>query len=159
MNSENFTEKLYEAVQKADTIAVSAHINADGDAIGSTLAMASALEAMGKKPVVFLYYKGSKYDYIIDRDKIYSENKQLVKADVFIALDCGDIFRLGNKGRAVFEGASVTFNIDHHISNIGYGDYNYVFPEASSACELVYKVIKDFPGFKLTKHIAECLYT
>ncbi|MCD7779020.1 MAG: bifunctional oligoribonuclease/PAP phosphatase NrnA [Clostridiales bacterium] len=159
MNSENFTQKLYDALQKAETIALSAHINADGDAIGSTLAMAAALEAMGKKPVVFLYYKGSKFDYILDREKIYTGNKQTVKPDVFISLDCGDIFRLGDKGRSVFENSPLTFNIDHHISNIGYGDYNYIFPEASSTCELVYEVIKGFPGFKLTKYIAECLYT
>ncbi|MCD7905332.1 MAG: bifunctional oligoribonuclease/PAP phosphatase NrnA [Clostridiales bacterium] len=159
MNSESFSEKLFEAVKKAETIAVSAHINADGDAIGSSLAMASALEALGKKPVVFLYYKGGRFDYILDRNKVFAGDKLALRPEVFIVLDCGDIYRLGDEGRTVFDNSDVTFNIDHHISNIGYGDYNFVFPDASSTCELVYEVLTGLPGFKLTKYIAECLYT
>ena len=53
--------------------------------------------------------------------------------DLFIALDCGDKERLGeSKGLAekVF-----TVNIDHHISNTGFGELNFVDAEASSASE------------------------
>ena len=46
--------------------------------------------------------------------------------------------------------------IDHHISNQSFADENYIFPQASSASELVFELI---PRERLTKEIAECIYT
>ena len=74
---------------------------------------------------------------------------------MFIALDCGDTGRLGNAAK-YFEKAKKTVCIDHHVSNANFADLNYVFPEASSTCELVFELIDKE---KLTKEIAECLYT
>ena len=48
-----------------------------------------------------------------------------------------------------------TFCVDHHISNQNFADANYIFPEASSTCELVYELIDEE---KITKEIAECIY-
>ncbi|MCD8090072.1 MAG: bifunctional oligoribonuclease/PAP phosphatase NrnA [Clostridiales bacterium] len=158
MNDE-FTKKLCDAVNRAETVVISAHINADGDAVGSTLAMSAFVEALGKKPVVFIHFKGSKYDYILNKSRLFSGSRADLKPDVFIALDCGDRERLGDEGKALFEKSAVTFNIDHHISNTGYGNYNFVFPKASSTCELVYEIITRKPGFVLDKYTAECLYT
>ncbi len=155
----DFTKKLCEAVKEAETVVISAHINADGDAVGSTLAMSAFVEYLGRKPVVFVHFKGNKYDYILDRSKLFSGNKEDLEPDVFIALDCGDKDRLGAEGKALFERAETTFNIDHHISNRSFGDYNFVFPGASSTCELVYEIITGLEDFKPDKYIAECLYT
>ena len=75
--------------------------------------------------------------------------------DLFIALDCGDMSRLGFSS-VLFEQAKATFCVDHHISNQGCGDVNYIVPSASSACELVFDLIS---YDRITKEIAECLYT
>ena len=74
--------------------------------------------------------------------------------DLFIALDCGDAGRLGMAGQ-YFEVAKSTFCVDHHISNQSFADFNYIFPNASSTCELVYQLLD---SSKITKEIAECIY-
>ena len=74
--------------------------------------------------------------------------------DLFIALDCGDAGRLGLAGQ-YFEVAKSTFCVDHHISNQSFADFNYIFPNASSTCELVYQLLD---SSKITKEIAECIY-
>jgi phosphoesterase RecJ-like protein len=81
----------------------------------------------------------------IQEEKVY---------DLFIALDCADASRLGFS-YGLFEKATTTCCVDHHISNVGYGNENYIVPEASSTAELVYRLIdKEM----ITKEIAECLY-
>ena len=59
--------------------------------------------------------------------------------DLFIALDCGDTGRLGNAAK-YFESAKHTYCVDHHVSNQAFAEENYIFPEASSTCELVYEL-------------------
>jgi phosphoesterase RecJ-like protein len=51
-----------------------------------------------------------------------------------------------------------TINIDHHISNKGYGKLNYIEPDAAATGEIVYKFIKEMQ-FAINKDIADCLYT
>lgn len=74
--------------------------------------------------------------------------------DLFIALDCGDVDRLGLSGQ-YFEVAKSTFCVDHHISNQSFADFNYIFPNASSTSELVYQLMDES---RITKEIAECIY-
>ena len=73
--------------------------------------------------------------------------------DLFIALDCGDVDRLGLSGQ-YFEVAKSTFCVDHHISNQSFADFNYIFPNASSTSELVYQLMDES---RITKEIAECI--
>lgn len=151
-----FAKALEEKIQKSDVIAVSAHINADGDAVGSTLAMAALVEKLGKKPIVFISFKGDKYDYILNRDKLFTGDKDSLDPDLFIVLDCGNDDRLGEL-KDVFMRSALKFNIDHHISNLCFGDYNLVVPSASSTCELVYEVASLIND--IDKYMAECIYT
>jgi phosphoesterase RecJ-like protein len=74
---------------------------------------------------------------------------------LFIVLDCGDIGRIGDAAK-YFNSADYTVCIDHHISNNAFADENYVFPDASSTCELVFELLDES---RITKEIAECLYT
>ncbi len=64
------------------------------------------------------------------------------------------IFKASGVGNIA--GSYVLDGIDHHISNQSFADENYIFPEASSASELVFELI---PRERLTKEIAECIYT
>ena len=68
------------------------------------------------------------------------EAKDDVIFDLFIAEDCGDLGRLGNAAK-YFENAKSTLCIDHHVSNSSFADENYIFPKASSTCELVFELI------------------
>ena len=60
--------------------------------------------------------------------------------DLFIAMDCGDEKRLGNAAR-YFQEAKHTACIDHHVSNQSFAEENYIFPDASSTCELICELL------------------
>jgi phosphoesterase RecJ-like protein len=75
--------------------------------------------------------------------------------DLFIVLDCGSPDRLGDAAKYL-DRAAHTVCIDHHISNNAFCEENYIFPDASSTCELVFDLMEQDA---ITKEIAECLYT
>lgn len=142
---------------EANTVAISGHVRPDGDCVGSCLATYNYIKEYFPHVKVSLYldpipniFKFMKYsEEIINdcgEDKVY---------DLFIAQDCGDGSRLGDAYK-YFETAKHTICIDHHISNQSFAEHNYIFPEASSTCELIFDLI---PYERISKAIAECIYT
>jgi len=152
---ETFSTDIYEIWTKGENVVISTHLNPDGDAVGAVFALAMALAKIGAKPVVLIENYSEKFDFIKGTEYVYNENYDNLKPDVFIAVDCGSKDRLG-KSMSVFDRANVTFNIDHHISNDNFAENNIVLGKASSSCEVVYEIIKNF--CVLDKDIAEALY-
>ena len=133
---------IYVECKNAKTIAISAHIRPDGDAIGSCMALALYLRKRIPDAEVDVYLDPilDVYDCIRDVKTIMHEPRTNVTYDVFIVVDCepGRI----SFGHELFESALKKINIDHHNTNVpGGGDVNYVNPESGSAAELVYEVI------------------
>jgi len=95
---------------------------------------------MGKKAVVMLEGYAEKYNIIPGREYLY-DWKSPLELNVFVALDCADIERLGSF-RGFFEKAVTTVCIDHHETNNGFADYNYILADASSTAEMVFEVIE-----------------
>ncbi|MBQ7266243.1 MAG: bifunctional oligoribonuclease/PAP phosphatase NrnA [Firmicutes bacterium] len=147
---------LKEDILNAETICIAGHTNPDGDAVSSTLALALAVEQLGKKPYILLEDYSDEFDVLDGRKYIYSLSYDELAPDLFIASDCGDKERLGEAAK-VFDRAKKTWNIDHHVSNTSFAQVNVVEPASSSACEVVYETVKDF--IKLDKNIATALYT
>ncbi len=152
----NSFEEIYAVFNDSTSIAIAGHQNPDGDAIGACLALALALKKCGKDVTVLLEpYKGM-YDVIPGKNLILAPEKyDMVDAELFVALDCGDLMRLG-EAASVFGRTAKQVNIDHHISNGYYGQYNFVDGEASSTCELIYRLLRDVVD--LDKDIATALY-
>ena len=139
------------------TFLVSSHINLEGDALGSELALASLLKRLGKK--VFVLNQDSapaEYSFLPGLKSVIHENSPL-EYDVAILADCSDISRIGKITKVIKKDA-LMINIDHHISNTKFGDINWVEPYASCACEIVYKLFKHLK-MKINKAEALLLYT
>lgn len=136
-------------------ILISPHVKPDGDAIGSSLATAILLKKLGKNPIVLLDSFNSKFDILPGLEFVFSGNTDDINYDVFIALDCGSKERLGEHVQ-LFEKSKIKINIDHHISNNLYGDYNFVSVKSSSTCEMVFNVFNDF--VTIDKDAATCIY-
>ena len=132
--------ELLKECKGASRIGISGHIRPDGDCVGSCLGLYLYLKKnLPESEVsVFLENPPEIFSEIKGFDEICKE-ASADTFDVFFALDCG-ADRLGDF-QPMFDGATKKINIDHHISNIGCGDVNYVVPTASSASELVYDVI------------------
>ncbi|WP_448901859.1 DHH family phosphoesterase [Eubacterium sp.] len=148
---------IKELIGDAKTIGIAGHIRPDGDCIGSCMTLYNYIEKNFPDIQVKVYLEKikDKFLFIKNSDKIDSNGYDGTKYDLFFSLDCADLERLG-LNKEFFEHAKRTACIDHHISNGGYADYNYILPNASSACEVLYDLL-DVNLFD--KSIAEPMYT
>ncbi|HIY04632.1 MAG TPA: bifunctional oligoribonuclease/PAP phosphatase NrnA [Candidatus Anaerotignum merdipullorum] len=148
----NTKEEILRCVEQAKSIQIAGHTNPDGDAIGACLALGAALEAAGKTVTVLLEPYAKKYE-VIPNQHLVRQAEQ--KADLFLALDCGDAERLG-AAKEWFDQADCQINLDHHRSNTYFAQWNYVDAEASSTCEIVYEFLQG--TYPMDTKIAAALY-
>lgn len=148
---------LEEILRDAETIAVAGHIRPDGDCIGSCLGVYQYIRANhpGKECVVYLDHVPERFRFLPGADKVRHPGKKKKVYDLFLALDCADRERL-DEAEHYFTEAKHKICMDHHISNTGFADEDYIFPNASSACEIVFEAMDPE---KITKEVAECLYS
>ena len=137
-------KKIAEAVRKYNNFLITAHVNLEGDALGSELAFYSLLKKLGKKAAIInedsVPYG---YDFLPGKDRIIklSRRSNKLSFDCFCFLDCSDLKRTGEIYRLNTQDKPV-LNIDHHISNQMFGDVNWVDPRASSCSEMIYRLYK-----------------
>ncbi len=137
---------------------IASHVNPDGDAIGSLVAMGLALEESGKE--VVMYNESpipSPYRFLTGVDQVTCDTHSLKNCDVAIVIDCGDIQRLGLVAGKIDDFSRV-INIDHHATNNEFGHLKLVDPKACASAELIYRLIIDM-GLTITTPIASALYT
>jgi phosphoesterase RecJ-like protein len=153
MMSRTLTEKIH----AADRLALVTHASPDGDAVGSTLALALALRALGKTVTVLSKEPVPENLMFLPLAEEYGLTSVMPpETELLLALDCGNKERLSMER----EGFDTVFkiNLDHHVSNDLYGDLNHVDPTASSTAEMVTELIEALGG-TLSVAMAECLYT
>ena len=150
-------KKINGAIDSAKNIAIFFHINPDGDAIGSSLALKFALTKMGKNVDVYSQDKIEENYSLIDAQKhIITEitNKQY---DLGIVVDCPELKRIGTMSK-VFGNCKTSMNIDHHLNNSNFADIVLSKPTASSTCEIIFELFKKLK-IDFTEEIYKCLYT
>ncbi|WP_026504627.1 DHH family phosphoesterase [Butyrivibrio sp. NC3005] len=149
--------KIEEVIGEVSTIGISGHVRPDGDCIGSCMGMYLYLKKIypNARIDVFLEKIPEVYNYIPGvetiRDDFVTDVEQY---DAFLILDTGKDRTLG--AEKYYDNAKKRINIDHHKSNPGIGDWKYIYPMASSACELAYELMD--PS-RIDKEIAMTLYT
>lgn len=146
--------KFIEKIEGADTIAIGGHVRPDGDCVGSCMGLFGYLadHYPEKKVCVYLEEIPEAFDYL-KIDEAMSEKAD--KYDLFIALDCGSIDRLG-EAQEIFEKAVDTVCVDHHISNTNFAKENIVKANASSTCEILCELL---PMDKIGTFSAIAFYT
>ena len=136
---------------------VSSHVGLEGDALGAELAVASLLEALGKKAVIFNEDRPpAEYGFLPHRTAIRPPTQGFAY-DAAVIVDCSDISRTGKVSQMIRKGKPLV-NIDHHVSNTRFGTINWVVPGASCASEMVYRLFEALK-VKIKKPDAICLYT
>ncbi len=147
---------IHEAVLRRSRFLITSHARPDGDSIGSQVAMAAALRALGKSarminrdapPPAYLALPGVAAIEVADRVRDGDE------VDACIVMECSDLARPGVAGLDRF----FLINIDHHAGNTLYGAVNW-FDESAAACgEMVADVI-DVLDVPWTREIGSGLY-
>jgi phosphoesterase RecJ-like protein len=149
--------EIKDAILAAQDILLITHVNPDGDAIGSTLALHTALGKMEKRSVCVCDGRiVEKYYYMNKAGILYRPEEQQKRFDLAIAIDCADQNRMGEADK-LFLDAGKSINIDHHNTNEGFGHINLI-KNVSSSGEIVYELIEVL-GCGMDAVTAECLYT
>ncbi|MBI3606317.1 MAG: bifunctional oligoribonuclease/PAP phosphatase NrnA [Nitrospirae bacterium] len=156
--------KAIQAIQKNQTFMVTTHCNPEGDALGSSLALALFLNQLGKKARVVIkdpipYF----LDFLPEKGLITQSSAIPGRFDIICVCDCGDIERTGyfknpGPGEKIDYPAGEVINMDHHVTNTNFGTINWIEGEASATGEMVYDLIHAMKG-SITPAIATAIYT
>lgn len=147
-------QHIVDAIRTRQRFVISSHSRPDGDSIGSQLAAAYALRALGKQvtvinadpaPPPLMQFPGVADITIADRaDGDF---------DAAIIMECGDLARTGVAGLERF----FVINIDHHPGNTAYGQLNWFNARAAACAELVFDLVRALQ-VPLTRDIATHIY-
>ena len=134
--------RLDEKLAGVSSVGISGHVRPDGDCAGSTLAVYNYIRTYYPEVSVELYLESipSVFNFLQNADKICNTSVEDKEFDLFIALDSADLGRMGDNEK-YFHSAKRTLCIDHHVSNPHFAQDNYIVPDASSTCELVFDII------------------
>ena len=157
MNHENALEEMLEHLRKAPKVALFSHISPDGDCTGSMLAIGLALEKMGKE---VSFYNPTIVPSYLSFLPGSSRIKQVLPSPqpkILLFVDCTDLGRV-NLSRSDISADSIVLNLDHHISNLYFGDLNWVDADASAVGEVALTLINQL-GVEIDRDIATNLYT
>jgi phosphoesterase RecJ-like protein len=150
-------QQIVEAIQLRSRFVISSHSRPDGDSIGSQLAMALALRALGKEvrvinrdeaPGPLLAFPGVPEIELSDRVDETADGFEAA-----IIMECGDLARTGVSGLERF----FVINIDHHPGNTEYGHINWFDSSAAACGEMVFDLIKAL-GVTLSTPMATHIY-
>lgn len=166
---EKTVEKIRSLVNSASTVVITCHMSPDGDAIGSSLALAHVLRRLGKdvrvvtpdmvpRTLMFLPEMRDAVAFTMDEQRARSaiSNAQLV-----FCLDYNRLARIDRLAEPLSLSRAPRILIDHHLEpdNDAF-DVTVSFPEASSTCELVFRLLMQLNMLNLVdRRAAQCLYT
>ena len=148
-------DQVLDHIRRRTHFLVTSHTRPDGDAIGSTLALALVLRRMGKNAeVVFGDTVPVIYQPLPFAETIRHASNVNGKYDAAIILECDSLIRTRLQGLE----NHFLINIDHHASAKPFADVNWIDPGACAVAEMVFRLAQA-AGVKITTEIATCLYT
>jgi len=153
---------LAEAFAQADRVLILSHINPDGDAIGSMLAMWHMLESEGKMPVALASPGMPGFVQVlpgIEHVLVYEQGMLLPETDLVCLVDASHMDRVG----PIYDDHTATLAsrplviIDHHVTTIGEGKINLIDSGSASCADLIYRLLRAMRA-PITPEIATCLF-
>ena len=147
------------AIEKANRVLVIAHMDPDGDAIGSLTAVGQALQQLGKRVTLACDDAvPQRFHYLPLAADVRRAPNTDIHYDLVIAVDCADESRMGWAYAALPDPKPTLANIDHHITNTRFGAFNIIEPDASSTAEILCRFLAEM-GATMTRGIADSLLT
>src|SRR5215470_14845879 len=148
-------DEVLRQIEQRKRFLLTSHARPDGDAVGSALACAKILQAMGKEADVVLHDGVPRiYQPLPFADRVLRTNRVNGVYEAAIILECDSI------QRTRLEGLENRFliSIDHHLSGRPFAHVNWIDAKAVATAELVYRLARE-AGVKISPEVATCLYT
>jgi phosphoesterase RecJ-like protein len=149
--------EIAEMIRRHQRFAVFSHVRPDGDALGCQIAMAICLKQMGK--TVRVWNEDGmleKYRFLPGADLVTLPPSEPEDFEIVFALDTAVENRLGNCLEKV-RSRKLMINIDHHITNNGYGDLCRIEPDAPATGEILYEFFRS-QALPFTYEMADNLF-
>ncbi len=151
-------QEIRSLIESSHRITVISHDRPDGDAIGSSVGLGLLLEGLGKS--VQIINGDSVPDSLVflpESDRVQGPS-EIVKSDLVITVDAAGRDRISSAVWSEIDDSIPLINIDHHVSNLEYGDINHVDSGSPATGQIICEMA-DALGWKLTKDVAENLYS
>jgi len=145
-------------LERAKGILLITHKNPDSDGIGSQLALFHALQSIGKDVWIHNLHPVPRICSYLEGAQAAGCGEQfpcMDKIDTIVSLDCGARSRLG-MSNSFFDGKTLV-NIDHHASNVGFGQVNVVDADYCATGAMIYDLLIEL-GIRLDAAMASALY-
>ena len=147
-------DQIVRAIHSRQRFLLSSHARPDGDSLGSQLAMAFALQALGKQvTIVNKDAPPTTLQPFPGMETIVVASEATGDFDAAIIMECSDLGRTGVAGLDRY----FVINIDHHPGNSGYGQINWFDASAAACAEMVFELIVAL-GVPISKEIATHVY-
>lgn len=149
-------------------VSIITHRNPDGDAIGSSMALAGYLKKLHHTvEVIFPSEYPTSYEYIhgVQLSKVYDIDpngckQALENSEVIFCLDFNGLDRVDKLGEVIQFSEAKKVLIDHHLDPEPFFDFAFSETEASSTCELVFKVLDQMGArHMIDEYIGEAIFT
>lgn len=154
-NQHSLINQIVTAIKMAQSIGIVGHIRPDGDCIGSQLGLAYGLKSLGKKVSVLNSDPIPERYLFLDPSNLIDPTLESKNIELLIVVDTASIDRIGNLWER-FKKPIKVINIDHHPTNTGFGQINWIEAEAPATTYLIYKLYR-IANWQISKQIANCL--
>ncbi len=154
---------LHQFVARHNRFLLSTHVNPDGDAIGSEIAFARMLRALGKQVRILNDSPTPRaFDWLAAAGpvEVYSEalaETRFAEADALVVIDTGNRQRIGRLSPHLDQHVLAVAVVDHHVSHDGFGQVNVIEPACAAAAVLVYELMLE-SGVNVDAMAADALY-
>ena len=160
-------QELKNLLSAKQNVVITTHVNPDGDAIGSSVALLNFLIKMGHDVSVIVpndypdFLKWMKNDeLIINYSNSKNESQDKIKnASLIFCLDFNNLNRINELGDYISDSKAKKVLIDHHLDPSDFYDFKIHDVKASATAELVYNFLIELDSNAVDKDISEALYT
>lgn len=161
-------KKFRQMIDRSTQVVLTGHVRPDGDSVGSTLGLAWLLRSMGKSAVVVMpdapprsvsFLPGFKDIAIYTKHEEYCR-RVVAEADLIICCDFNKPSRQDNMASLIQDATCCKILIDHHLDPDDFADLVISYPDMSSTCELMFRVIAAAGLYdRMSLDAATCLLT
>lgn len=156
-------KKILKIIEENNSFLITTHINPDGDAIGSELALAYFLRKINKEFYIINHSTTPDNYLFLDEEKLIKKYDPsldgiILNVDVIIAVDFNQLGRVRSMMNIFEKSKAYKIIIDHHRNPQNFVDEIFTDVDAPATGILIYQIIKNYDVNLIDKKIAEALY-
>ncbi|MEG0829819.1 MAG: bifunctional oligoribonuclease/PAP phosphatase NrnA [Anaerovoracaceae bacterium] len=140
----------------AKSVLLLPHIQMDGDAFGSAVAICKGLRSAGKEAWILIEDGISDQIKFLENGYCTDDQDKVLRPDVCMCVDCGDTGRFPKRAEKFAQGKT-TICVDHHTTSVPFADYNYIDSNAAATAEIIFDILKEM-CLEIDKEMGEALF-